>query len=616
MLKPAKMEKIKIIGLRKDADELVKALHNLGIVEIKKNTDVRLETNEQHEFLGEISEQLVRIKGIEGNLIAQKKAKAMRKLPLKELLEESKRINVDEKLKPLLDERVKLKEEKEELRIFKKLLLDLKGVKIDLALLKDERISFFIRRVQNQKIPEFKTALEHVTENCSFFAKELNKFESICILAIDKRFENEASGILGKTSFVKQEFAGAKGKPTEMLNTVTKRLVGLEKREQEIKETIEKLSKEYWNKVVCIREMLEIEADRAGVYADFGVTDKVFVLEGWVPETRFEGLKKGLNNKFKGRIEIKRVKTKEVAPTLLKNPHPLIAFQNLIEFMSMPNSRELDPTMLFALVFPIFYGMMLGDAGYGILSMIVGLILLKKTKGMLRSLGIIVIYTAIPTIFFGILFDEFLGFTHAQLLGLEHPLYHGMERLHNVTFLLLVTIAMGIVHVALGFLLGFWTELSHQNVRHALGKLGWVGVEATLIAVLVLFFINSLSIVNLGIIGIVLLASLLSIIRAEGLIGVAELPSLATNILSYTRIIAIGLSSLAIAMVINLTLNPATNILLLPLFMIGHIFNLVLGMFESFIQGLRLNLVEFFSKFYKGGGRSFLPFKYEKENVI
>ncbi|MFH1255805.1 MAG: V-type ATP synthase subunit I [Candidatus Diapherotrites archaeon] len=613
MLRPEKMVKVKAIGLNADVDEVTAFLQEKGIAEIKKSSDVRLESGKIPAMAGAASEQLVRMKAIEGELEKGEAAQA-KKLPLNELLEKSKSIIIDKELNALNEEKRELEEEKATLSGSKKVLEQLGKTGIDLSLLQQNRLAFFVGKLQTQKIPELRSAVEHATNRFVLQARELNKFESIVVLAVDKKAESEAEAIAGKTGFTKILLPANAKEPEKMLESVEKRLWEIGVKEKAIQEKKASLSMKFYPEIASLREMLEIESERFEAQTKYGFTGKTFALEAWIEAKKFSELKESLGQRFNKRIHLAEVKTDEAPPSLLKNPKFFLPFQHLIEFMSVPGSREFDPTVIVAIIFPIFYGMMLGDAGYGILSLFLGLLIAKKTKGILSDLGMVWAYAAIPTILFGILFDEYLGFSFLQLTGMELP-FHAVERLANVQFLLLVTVLMGITHVTLGFVLGFLKELEHHNMNHALGKLGWIAVELGAVSLVALFLMGGLDMLVVGGIGIAILVGLVLIWRAEGLIGVVELPSLASNLLSYSRILAIGLSSLAIAMVINLLLNPADNIIFLPFFLVGHAFNLVLGMFESFIQGGRLNLVEFFSKFYKGTGQRFSPFKLKKKLV-
>ncbi|RLG19645.1 hypothetical protein DRN67_02200 [Candidatus Micrarchaeota archaeon] len=229
-------------------------------------------------------------------------------------------------------------------------------------------------------------------------------------------------------------------------------------------------------------------------------------------------------------------------------------------------------------------------------------------------------FGSISAIFFGIAYDEWFGFSHAHLLGLPEGqvLYHGMHRLANTTLLLGLVILVGAAHILLGFILGFINALKHGDKKHAAAKLGWIGVELSGILMVTTFLFNMFpSEVGMGA-TVVFGISVIPILIAEGPLGIAEIPSLAGNILSYARVMAIGLAGVVVAEEIinkNLAPDPAAGILffiILPIFIALQVLHILIDMFEALVQGARLNLIEFFSKFYRGGGVPFKPFKVER----
>jgi len=211
---------------------------------------------------------------------------------------------------------------------------------------------------------------------------------------------------------------------------------------------------------------------------------------------------------------------------------------------------------------------------------------------------------AVAGIIFGLIFDEWLGMSLYQLLevfqawglinltalGISGPLYAGFHRGTNVSLLIGLSILLGLVHIAFGFLMGAINEW-HHNRKHAIGKLsiGLAGKGLFLVSLAIMAF-------------------------TEGPIGLIELPGLLGNVLSYARIAAVGLVGVLLAELINTTFVPTPEqgivyaILILPLLVLLHVMNIGLAMVECIVQGGRLNLIEFYGKFFHGGGKEFTPF--------
>ncbi|MFH1835867.1 MAG: V-type ATP synthase subunit I [Methanobacteriota archaeon] len=618
MLKPESLSRIKVIGLEDDLDVIVERLHDFGGLEIRQCTDSRLSQRTSPEFLSTIMEKIILLRGIESHLISQAVPKP-KSISLKKALARCDELDLGEKLEVLSDKREALERRTRERRELKKTLEYLVTFKIDPKLIESNTLSFFIGTISKQRLPELENTLLHITSSIHVMRQQVNKMEDIVVFAADSRFGGEIENELRRAGLIRITLPTVSGKPKEMLAGIDEELTELKTKKAGLQDERLKLSKKYWGEVLKLKEVLEIEEERLKSAQMFGVTEKTFALEAWIKKTDYTKIEKILHDAVGDMVILSTIKSNDEPPTVYNNPAFLSPFQDMVEFIALPKSNELDPTVLFAFVFPLFYGMMLGDVGYGILSLMLSILIIKKTSGLLKSLGIVWAYSSVPTIIFGVIYDEYLGFTLAEILG--RTIYHApLERIHNLQTLLVVTILLGIIHVTLGFLLGFKNAWDKGDRTHALGKLSWIGVEACVIVGAMVYFLKILDPIYAYILPLGFVA-LYFIYRAEGAIGVVELPTLVSNILSYTRILAIGVSSLAIAMVINKLLLPDSSnlfmfLLLTPLYLAAHLFNLVLGMFESLIQSARLNYVEFFSKFYTGGGRRFQPFKAVRKYTI
>jgi V/A-type H+-transporting ATPase subunit I len=252
--------------------------------------------------------------------------------------------------------------------------------------------------------------------------------------------------------------------------------------------------------------------------------------------------------------------------------------------------------------------MILGDIGYGLVSLTAFLILRKKLP-TLKPLINILILSSLSTIFFGFLFGEFFGFE--VLFGYELPRI--MSRLHETIQLLMIAVLMGVIHVNLGFVLGFINEFkTHGLIRAMLEKGSWMVVEIGV----VMYYLSAKGYLSVNsMVGTVLiLAGVIMLIRGEGIKGVVELPTLLSHTLSYARLMGAGLASVGLAAVINNVVGSLFSkggvfiLLGIVLLLLGHFMNLLLGIMEGFLHSLRLNYVEFFTKFYKGGGIPYVPF--------
>jgi V/A-type H+-transporting ATPase subunit I len=303
---------------------------------------------------------------------------------------------------------------------------------------------------------------------------------------------------------------------------------------------------------------------------------------------------------------------KKRAPVILQNPAPARPFESLVKLLALPRYGHIDPTRLMAFFLPIFFGMTLGDVGYGVLSLALSLFLLRRFKqGIAHDILVILSMGSGWSILFGFLYGEAFG-TLGEHFGM-HALWLDRTSPDDVMGLLIMAVVVGALHITLGLILGVWEAARDKNRNHLLERGGM------LIGLIGLFFIvgvladllpqgfMSISIA-LVIIGIVMLSTSLGCIGIG--LGPIEFLGLIGNVLSYLRIAAIGLASVYLAMVANEVAGIVGNAIVgAILAILIHAMNLVLGMFSPTIHSLRLHYVEFFRKFYEGGGKPYEPFR-------
>lgn len=362
-----------------------------------------------------------------------------------------------------------------------------------------------------------------------------------------------------------------------------------------------------------VMNALDARLDELGAIRHVGATPHTFAVSGWVPTPRLDELR----NAFAGRLgddvvlEEASPGPDDEPPVLMDNAGPARSFQSLVRLLAVPRYGTLDPSRLMSIFLPLFFGMMLGDVGYGVLLLAGALALTRARRGrpgMVGDLGRVFILSASWTIVWGVVYGELFGDLGHRLFGWE-PLW--INREEALTPLLTFSLAVGGAHVLLGLVLGVWQARRWGN-RHEMAK-----SAGTLVALVGLFLAAG------TIVGVLpsgaatpgvaaLLVGLVVLMAIEGpmgvLLGPLTLMEALGNILSYLRIAAIGLASVYLARVAN-ELGAAMplwfGILVAVLF---HALNLVLGAFSPTIQALRLHYVEFFGKFHETGGTDFAPF--------
>ena len=347
-----------------------------------------------------------------------------------------------------------------------------------------------------------------------------------------------------------------------------------------------------------------------------GVTDRAFVITGWAPSERVPDLRLELERAAGGQLVVDEVPTPRAVepPVLMRNRELARPFEFLVRFLDLPRSGSLDPTVLMALFLPLMVGVMVGDLVYGMLLLVIALVVRRRFAGespAIRDLSRVFVAGAVWAMIFGALFGEALGDV-GHKLGLP-ALWFYRGGPDAVTTLLLFALALGTAHVVLGQVLGLWQSARARRPVELVNRSGSLLALGSVLA-LAGFAADRLPGATAGTLlaggGVGVGLVLLMVGRgALGLVmGPLELVGTLGNVLSYLRLAAVGLASTYLAMVAN-ELSVVGSIWLgVFVGIFFHALNLGLASFSPMIQALRLHYVEFFSKFYEGGGRPFRPF--------
>ena len=381
------------------------------------------------------------------------------------------------------------------------------------------------------------------------------------------------------------------------------------------------LSGRWRQDLLKMQRALEARRDELAVSTNFARTDYTFVAKGWIPAKAIPDARRRLQGGFDGRVVLTELSaTREEmagAPTSYANPRWARPFQFFSRLQGSPRYQEIDPIPFMAIFFPIFFGLIVGDVGYGLCILALALFLRYRfaDREWLRDLSTVFIVSAISTIIFGFLFGEFFGDLGEQMGWLEPVTFAGVtwNRLEAMIPLLVLSIAIGVVHIFLGLGLGVVNAITQHNRRHLCERCGMIGVILGII--LVLLAMMDLLSPELLFVGVAMLGvGLPLLLWGGGIQGAVEIMGTMGNIMSYARLMAIGMASMMLALVANELAGQVGTVLVGALIaVLLHLLNLVMGMFSPFIQSTRLHLVEFNSKFYRGGGQPYRPFGYHRE---
>jgi len=521
------------------------------------------------------------------------------------------------------------------------------------------------------KVPRDIEGLDTVTPDYEAFA-----VPGFLVVFVMKELGATMRDFLTARGFTSGRVPEGDGHPREILATLLQEKERWERRLAEIEERLTTLRERYAGFLTAAKAHLEIMVEKAEAPLRFAVTDHTFIVEGWVPSETFPKLQSELakmSGLFVTDLEHDEHSEHEAEPpVLLRNAKPLRPFEMLVKLFSVPDYREIDPTFIVALAFPIFFGLMIGDAGYGAAWLGLGAWLLAKKvrePGAFRDLIIAITWGGFWSLIFGLFFfAEAFGipFHHSEhavsrvelldwsaILGFSIPIQAQLHKLEQVPDFIVLSIVAAYVHLMAAFVVGFFNDIGH-NRKHALGKVSWVLILTGLFTVIMArtarwpeidgltpygyaiwhgplgwFPKDGMIYTQVGFgagnpipwLSIYLLVGGIGLLLAtEGALHVMEFFGLTANVVSYARLAAVGVAKAAMAFAFNVIVLESLifpgwdggNIILVILgFVLAFLFHTIvflLGAVSAAIQSIRLHYVEFFIKFFKGAGIAFRPF--------
>ncbi|MDT8358078.1 MAG: V-type ATPase 116kDa subunit family protein, partial [Methanomicrobiaceae archaeon] len=372
-----------------------------------------------------------------------------------------------------------------------------------------------------------------------------------------------------------------------------------------VKEQLASLSKKWWLEFSVLKAILEDKQKQILAFTHFGHTPHTFMIMGWIPELYLSRTRERLKKNFGEKVVVANLELLpgdyEVAPAFYANPRLMKPFEFFNQLVGAPKYTEIDPTPLIALFFPVFFGLMVGDIGYGLVILAIALIARRRLPDLewVQSLSAIMIISAIPTIFFGYLYGEFFGNFGEHMHWIEPVYLFGItwNRIEAMVPLLILAVAIGVIHVFIGLGLGIVNAVAMKSKKHIAEKVGMlIVISGLLVLVGVASEMLPQALLSPGIIAVVV--ALPFIIYGAGAIGPIEIMGTIGNILSYARLMAIGMASVILAMVAN-ELGGAMGVALIGVIVASllHALNILLAMFSPSLHSIRLHVVECYSKF-------------------
>jgi len=431
--------------------------------------------------------------------------------------------------------------------------------------------------------------------------------------------EQSLFNALSEFGFNRISFPELRGTVSDNIKTINDKKEDIAEKRQELNNKLNEYAKRLSDTEKAI-DILSNEKRLFEVREKVLLTQSAFMLEGWTPAERMPDIV-SLCEKYGAYLIEEDPKPDEEPPIKLKNHKLVEPFETVTEMYSLPIYRGIDPDFLIAPFYFVFFGVMLSDAGYGLLLALGCFFALKKMnlRGSLRKMVKMFMFGGISTVVWGLLFGSFFG----DAVGvISQTFFSGSIALKPIWFdpvsdpitLLVVSFIMGYIHIMVGLGTKMYLLIRDKDYVSAVCDIGFWMI---LLIGLPLFLVNST------------VAAVISIIGALGLVftqgrnkkgifgkvigGVGSLYGITgyfSDLLSYSRILALGLSAGVIGSVFNKLgslggKNIIGVILFIVIFTLGHLLNLALSTLSAYVHTSRLQFIEFFSKFYESGGRAF-----------
>lgn len=656
------VKRIEVIGRHAQCQEIIEALHELETIQLTDPKEVLPET-EYSEFLApeeisdrELEERLVRLGYTidyladfvpkEGFLTSLMRGKFV--LTPKGFADVLSKFNPDQvcnECKELANNLRRLSSERQDLVGQREDMEPWVNLDVPLAEVSDTRSTrMLLGTLPAGSLDKFKEGILNVSPESYVAQVTSDKTSSYVLLVFLKDSEEKVASVLKEQGFDSIDYPRVDVTPRELLSQIDKSLQGIESKEEKLREKGRKLASQR-PKLMALYDYYIHMKERQDARSFLLKTRNVFYLAGWIRARDARKVRRELTKRFEPiTVTISSPKKGEEAPVLLENRPVIRPFEFVTKLYGLPCYYEVEPTPILAPFFALFFGLCLTDAGYGAILALLAYLGLKKLsfgeegKSLLRLLFLV----GVVTIMVGVLTGGFFGIDFnllPQRLGFLQRIRSSLmlfDPLKNPLVFLALALGLGVVHVSCGFATkmyadikagrisdgfldqGSWLVLVPGLIIFGMAKMGrlpeepWtlLGLAMALIGAGTILFFKGRAAKNI-------FARF-----GSGLYGLYQITGVFSDVLSYSRLMALGLASCVLAQAVNMISAmilkiPFAGPLLMVFFLIGgHLFVMVINTLGGFIHTVRLQFVEFFQKFYIGGGEAFKPFRSETKYTI
>lgn len=492
-----------------------------------------------------------------------------------------------------------------------------------------DSVALLFERRYKSALDQLKAELDKIThKQCEIVSTDVDEDTTAAIVVFNRSYAEPVHKFLAMENVNQIRLpSDFQDMPFDMAYEVIKeRRKQLPEKLAAVRKEIEEMSEQWYLRLATIRDVLTDKVDEIKAIPKFGQTEYAFVVTGWIPVDDLKDLKKSLFEQFGDDIIVTQKEIDEHdysdVPVALSNPKQVAPFAALLPQVAggLPKYGTIDPTWFVALFYPIIFGMIVGDIGYGavMLAAVIWLRFKYKDKEFVQTATSVLGPACTMAIAFGFVYGEFFGnifgtkmlnwISTITIAGVHLP----FERTVMVTEFMFVAFGIGFLQVGLGLVMGIWNGIRTKHWSHVYERGGillmlvtaaTMGLAWTTVAKL-----GTVGLIIQAVLAFLLVVGLVFAGKGGGILGIIESVEAFSHVASYVRIMAVGLAGAIFAEAVNEMAVAMGPILGLLVGLMLHTLNVAISAFSPNIHALRLNFLEFFGKFYEAGKEEYRPF--------